>query len=330
MAGNADRVRELEGLAVVWRDLGLRVLEMRDWRIRGRSSDISFDCLGCHHTAAAVDLDDLLRDGRPDVAGPLCNVALHRAAPAGWLGEVVLVASGRANHFGVATISSSRGLGVEATGPPFPNYQAYVLLAAGYCIYFKRDPAQVILPASANVHTAVRRVTAHKYVAVPKGRKINPDFDMEAFLAKVDQARRTDTRGWWEVSIPKTELDKIRDQAAVPALSTTAGRQAIRDAVGAELTEALKGIGAVQAFVKQTGKPQVYLMLSGNLLHIPSQEALFSVGGASATTKVLEYPATDPVWKLPISGQRPDAEPTAEVRELAALLAPSEEGTPDA
>lgn len=130
--------------------------------------------------------------------------------------------------------------------------------------------------------------------------------------------------GWWEVSIPPTELTKIRDQAAAPALGTTAGQQAIRAAVGAELAEAMKGLGASQAFVKQTGTPQVYLMLSGNLLHIPTQAALYAIGGASASTKVLEYPATDPVWNLPISGQLPDAEPTAEVRALADTL---QEGT---
>jgi hypothetical protein len=304
MAGNASRVRELRGLASVWNDLGLRVLEMAGWEDRGRSSVITFDCLGCHHTAAPTDLDWLLRDGRADVPGPLCNVALHAKAPAGWKGELVLIASGRANHFGTASISSSRGLGVEATGPPFPNYDAYVLLAAGYCIYFNRDPAQVIVPAGGAVHTAVRRVTAHKYVAQPEGRKVNPSFDFETFLRRVDAARDQEPRGWWEMSIPQPELDRI-GQEATQALGSTAGQEAIRRAVSAELSEALKSLAAGQVFVQQEGAPQVYLMLSGQLLHIPDQAALYAMGGANAGSKILRYPKDSPVWELPISGQPP-------------------------
>jgi hypothetical protein len=237
MAGNASRVRELRGLASVWNDLGLRVLEMGGWEDRGRSSVIDFDVLGCHHTAASVDVDALLRDGRTGIPGPLCNVALHGRAPAGWKGEVVLVASGRANHFGVASISSSRGLGVEATGPPFPNYDAYVLLAAGYCIYYKRDPDQVVVPAGGTVHTAVRRVTAHKYVAQPEGRKINPSFDMGAFLRRVDAARAGQVEEWWQMSIPATELVKVQG-AAADALQSSEGQAAIARAVRAVLQEA--------------------------------------------------------------------------------------------
>jgi hypothetical protein len=242
MAGNASRVRELRGLASVWNDLGLRVLEMAGWEDRGRSSVISFDVLGCHHTAAPTDLDWLLRDGRTGIPGPLCNVALHGRAPAGWKGEVVLIASGRANHFGTASISSSRGLGVEATGPPFPNYVAYVLVAACYCFYYKRDPDQVVVPAGGAVHTAVRRVTAHKHVAQPEGRKINPSFDMGAFLRRVDAARAGQVEEWWQMSIPETELTKIQG-AAVAALNTSAGQAAIRSAVLAELDKSgLKGV----------------------------------------------------------------------------------------
>jgi hypothetical protein len=169
MAGNAARVRDLHTLAGIWRRRGLKILEMPGWQDRGRSSTISFDVLGVHHTAAAVDVDRVLRDGRSDVPGPLCNVALHAN------GDVVLIASGRANHFGVATWSSSQALGVEATGPPFTNYHAYVQLAAGFCEWKRLPPTAV---ARSDRPVPVHLVAAHKEVATfddgSYGRKVNP------------------------------------------------------------------------------------------------------------------------------------------------------------
>jgi hypothetical protein len=180
MPGNPDRVRDLHRLADIWEGLGLRVRTMPDWENRGRSSGNTFEVLGCHHTGVHLDNDRVLRDGRPDVSGPLCNVALHAN------GDVVLVASGRANHFGVATWPSSRSLGVEATGPQktaprFPNRDAYVRLAVGFCIFKDNaDPRRVVLD---DVGIPVHLVAAHKEVAVDKetrkiyGRKPDPDFD---------------------------------------------------------------------------------------------------------------------------------------------------------
>jgi hypothetical protein len=166
MAGSAARVRDLNELASVWRRRGLRVLEMPGWQDRGRESGNTFEVLGCHHTAAAQDIDRILRDGRADLPGPLCNVALHAN------GDVVLVASGRANHFGVATWPSSRALGVEATGPPFTNYAQYVQLAAGFCEWkWQPTPNRVIRN---DTTIPVYLVAAHKEVAVPYGRKPNP------------------------------------------------------------------------------------------------------------------------------------------------------------
>jgi hypothetical protein len=168
MAGNTARVRDLLELAEVWEGLGLRAFEFAGWEDRGRSSTIDFKVLGVHHTGSAFDVDRVLIEGRPDLPGPLCNVALHGD------GAVGLLASGRANHFGVATWSSSDALGVEATGPPFPNYRAYVRLAAGFCNWKGKDPAHIL---KGNLAIPVYLVAAHKEVAQPYGRKPNPAFD---------------------------------------------------------------------------------------------------------------------------------------------------------
>ncbi len=180
MLGNPDRIHDLHQLAENCERLGLRVREMPGWENRGRSSRNTFEVLGCHHTGDPFDIDRVLRDGRPDLSGPLCNVALHAN------GDVVLVASGLANHFGAATFPNGRSLGVEATGPQktgpkFPNLDAYVALAAAFCILKgNADPRQVV---RGDVGIPVHLVAAHKEVAVDKttrkiyGRKPDPAFD---------------------------------------------------------------------------------------------------------------------------------------------------------
>ena len=192
MPGNRDRVNDLRRLAEIWQGLGLHVKEMPGWEDRGGSSNCTFEVLGCHHTGIAVDGDRVLRDGRrlPNgrmLPGPLCNVALHRN------GDVVLVASGKANHFGDATWPSNRSLGVETTGPQargpkFPNLDAYERLAAGFCIFKgNADPRQVV---RSDVGIPVRLVAAHKEVAVDKetmkvyGRKPDPDFEEPGELVR--------------------------------------------------------------------------------------------------------------------------------------------------
>src|SRR5829696_1837906 len=174
MAGNPARVQDLHELSRIWTRRKLRVMENPGWETYGRSSTMTFDAMGIHHTGSGSDLDRLLWAGRPKegIPGPLCNLALHaRSALPGFIGEVVLMASGRANHFGVATWSSSRALGVEATGPPFTNYPAYVQLAAGFCEWKGADPAKVLRSDTA---IDVYLLAAHKEVAQPYGRKPDP------------------------------------------------------------------------------------------------------------------------------------------------------------
>jgi hypothetical protein len=175
MAGNPARVRDLHELGAIWRRRRLHVMSMPGWEDHGREGGNTFDVLGCHHVGSGNDMDRLLWDGRPaeGIPGPLCNVALHKGCPhAGdWLADVVFVASGRANHFGVATWPSGRALGVEATGPPFTNYDAYVQLAAGF-LEWKGQPTA--LHVVRNTTIPVYLVAAHKEVAQPYGRKPNP------------------------------------------------------------------------------------------------------------------------------------------------------------
>jgi hypothetical protein len=176
MPGNPQVAARMRKAAALMRARGLRVSAMAGWEDRGRSADFAPRAVLLHHTAAAVDVDRILRDGRPDLSGPLCNWAVHRNG--GW----VLVAAGRANHAGVGTLPNSASYGVEATGPDpagasgpaaFGNYGAYVLGVA--CIL-----------AAEGWDTSA--VFGHKETARPVGRKVDPAFSVPDFEAAVRAA----------------------------------------------------------------------------------------------------------------------------------------------
>jgi hypothetical protein len=157
--------------------LGVRYMESPGWTTRGRDADFIPECHLQHHTAAERDIDALLINGRPDLAGPLCNWAGHND------GVMVALAAGRANHAGVGTCPSSRSYGVEQTGPvplsasgpgAFPSYRTGVLHAAATCIYHH--------------WSAMSQVLGHKETARPLGRKVDPMYSMPEFRSAVGRA----------------------------------------------------------------------------------------------------------------------------------------------
>jgi N-acetylmuramoyl-L-alanine amidase len=181
MAGNAAAVAQMEQAAALCRDAGLTVIAASGWKDRGRSSSVDYWHITDHHTANPNDNDDILINGRPDLAGPLCNYALHEH------GDVVLIASGRANHAGEATVSSSNSVGIEATGPQqdssgnwmtgpgaFPgNYDAYIILNA--CILASLG------------YEDVGRIEGHYEICIPKNRKGDPYFSMPDMRRQVQE-----------------------------------------------------------------------------------------------------------------------------------------------
>lgn len=196
MAGNNQVVRRMDAAATLMRQRGLIVGSFAGWRDAGRSSVFSPRALIAHHTAAPVDVDRILRDGRPDLPGPLCNWALHRD------GSWWAVASGRANHAGVGVLPSSEAYGVECTGPiptgaegpdAFPMYEQYVIGVACICEVEGWD---------------ARVVYGHKETARPDCRKPDPAFgdgcptpyaDMDTFRGQVQ----------WRIDHPPEEDDTM-------------------------------------------------------------------------------------------------------------------------
>jgi hypothetical protein len=127
-------------LADAARRWGLVVVEVDGWQSRG-SADFAPAGTVAHHTAgpgAGGDIPSLptLINGRPDLAGPLCNYGLGRS------GTVYVVAAGRANHAGAGGWAGLSGnssvVGIEAENDgfqPWPLVQehAYGLLCAAVC-----------------------------------------------------------------------------------------------------------------------------------------------------------------------------------------------------
>ncbi len=171
-------------LADVLRAAGLKVEEVAGWKTRGHGNVGTVKGILCHHTAGDKNgnmpsLDEVTR-GRSDLAGPLCNLGLGRD------GTFYVVAAGKAWHAGRGVWQgvvngNSQLIGIEAEntgytkGPnaePWPEVQldAY---ARGCAALLKHIKAKPIMCAG------------HKEYALPKGRKVDPTFDMDAFRARV-------------------------------------------------------------------------------------------------------------------------------------------------
>ena len=85
-------------LAQVLRDAGLNVVEVPGWQTRGHGEMGNLLGVMCHHTAGSRNGDapslNVVRDGRPDVSGPLAQLVLARS------GTYHVVAAGKCWHAG--------------------------------------------------------------------------------------------------------------------------------------------------------------------------------------------------------------------------------------
>lgn len=170
----------LTWLADVLRAAGCKVEERPNWKNAGRAEMGNVKGVLLHHTAGPLKGNApslaLVEHGRSDLPGPLSHLVLGRD------GTFYVVAAGRCNHAGAGewhgvTAGNSSFIGIEAenagTGvDPWPEVQmdAY---ARGVAAILKHIGADDVMAAG------------HKEYALPRGRKIDPSFDMVAFRANV-------------------------------------------------------------------------------------------------------------------------------------------------
>lgn len=169
---------KLLDLADACRRSGLDVVELPDWRRRGHGAMQSVDAIVLHHTAGPATGDApslrVVRDGRPDLRGPLAHLVLARS------GTVHVVAAGLCWHTGPTHEpwqGNAHAIGIEAEHVGRPGsvwtqvqYGAYVRLARALADHYDVPPA---------------RILGHREVARPAGRKVDPTFDLPTFRAAV-------------------------------------------------------------------------------------------------------------------------------------------------
>lgn len=170
----------------VLRKAGLTVVEIKGWQDRGHG-DVG-KILGAmhHHTAEKIDDDkkpalDTITYGRKAskgvkaLLGPLANLGL------GQDGIFYMIAAGLAWHAGPGnwkgvTTGNGSFIGTEAEnngiGEAWPSIQIEC---------FARGSAAMAMFCKFKVEM----VCGHKEYALPKGRKIDPNFDMDSFRKMV-------------------------------------------------------------------------------------------------------------------------------------------------
>lgn len=170
----------LSWLADVLRAAGCIVIDdaesVGDWKNRGHGDFGSPKGILLHDTAGRAPPNDhpslsTVIHGRPDLAGPLCNLYLSRS------GAFYPIAAGKGWHAGAGnwqgvTDGNAHFIGIEmendGIGEP---WQPPIVRAAqtGVAALLKHIGAPNIMCAG------------HKEYALPKGRKIDPDFPMDPF-----------------------------------------------------------------------------------------------------------------------------------------------------
>jgi len=182
-------VFSLTWLPEVLEDAGLKVAEHPGWRTRGRGDVGKIRGVICHHTAGksaehgVMPTLNTLVNGRAATAttkalsGPLAQLGLARD------GTWIVIAAGRANHAGEGnwkgvTSGNANMIGVEAENTGLPNDSPWPAVQMDA---YHRGVAAILRKIDAGADMCC----GHKEYALPKGRKPDPSFDMEAFRDEV-------------------------------------------------------------------------------------------------------------------------------------------------
>jgi hypothetical protein len=175
----------LRWLPIVLEEAGLTVIQYPGWQTRGHGDVGPIQFVMCHHSAAkrgsgnAPSLE-LVAMGRPDLPGPLSQLVLARN------GIYYVVAAGKGYHAGTGewmrvTAGNAYSIGIEAENDgigepwPVPQMEAYIRGVAAILRHIKAEPIMAV---------------GHREFALPKGRKIDPNFSMNEFRWRVEQVMK--------------------------------------------------------------------------------------------------------------------------------------------
>ena len=175
------RPYSLTWLPSVLEGAGLKVALVDGWETRGHGDMGDVRGVICHYTAGgrAGNMPSLgvVRDGRPDLAGPLAQLGLGRD------GTYYVIAAGRCFHAGGGiwqglVNGNSHFVGIEAENTglandfPWPGVQLDA---------YQRGAAAILK----HVGRSADFCCGHREYALPRGRKSDPNLDMADFRARV-------------------------------------------------------------------------------------------------------------------------------------------------
>jgi len=198
-----DMTYSLTWLPDVLKQAGLKVAKVDGWEERGHGDVEAVKGVICHHTAGAkvgnMPSLAIVRDGRPDLPGPLSQLGLGRD------GTFYVIAAGRCNHAGAGEwkeVKSGNGcfIGIEAenTGQendfPWPAVQVDA---------YQRGVAAILRYINQNAEWCC----GHKEYA--PDRKKDPTFDMDGFRARVAELMQP---GAAPLKLIPPEEDKVEGQ----------------------------------------------------------------------------------------------------------------------
>jgi len=213
--------QQVPWLAQAARMTDFPVVEVDGWRGRGHGGMDTLEGVVLHHTAGPATGDypslRVVRGGRPGLAGPLAQLGLARS------GTIFVIAAGLSYHAGASAWAGFTGLnrrflGVEAESTGRGDWtpaqlDAYPRLVAALLHYMRR-------PAG--------RAAAHREVARPPGRKIDPvGIDMPAFRARVAEMLADPTR-----RIPRLTEQKENTVADAQEIAEAVWNHPVRNTFG--------------------------------------------------------------------------------------------------
>ena len=162
------------------KNAGVKYKKVSGWASRGHGTMGSIQSVICHHTAGPKSGNspslNVVAYGRPGLSGPLAQLFLARD------GTVYLVAAGISYHAGRVSsnrYSNSHAIGIEAEATGLDSWPAHQI----------NEYAKLCKALIKEFGLSTSRVRGHKEVAVPRGRKPDPNFNMSQFRKKVGGAK---------------------------------------------------------------------------------------------------------------------------------------------
>lgn len=194
-----------------------QVIEVAGWQTRGHGGFRVLEGVVGHHTGTAESARGdyptlrVVRDGRSDLVGPLCNYGLGRS------GAIYVVAAGVAWHAGASAHQgfvdlNDEFLGIEAESAGGGRWTSdqlvvYPRLVRSILDYIRRP---------------MTRYASHRTIATPRGRKDDPRGIEDSWMQQQAGAVRLGAPAGSPISVTKKGID------VTPANHRVSGKGSIR------------------------------------------------------------------------------------------------------